>query len=145
MRSAIFLFLTLLSSRAGAQVHYFPYKENFDSVSVPSLPPGWMTTSNRSISGDFVTSHSIPFSESTAVLSTNATISQALVSPLFDFSGREADSLTFYERRSSSHNSGVLIEASTDGGATFPVPVSDTRSEERRVGKECRSRWSPYH
>ena len=20
-----------------------------------------------------------------------------------------------------------------------------TRSEERRVGKECRSRWSPYH
>src|SRR2546422_6224234 len=23
--------------------------------------------------------------------------------------------------------------------------VSKTRSEERRVGKECRSRWSPYH
>src|SRR5258708_27759824 len=22
---------------------------------------------------------------------------------------------------------------------------SRTRSEERRVGKECRSRWSPYH
>ena len=22
--------------------------------------------------------------------------------------------------------------------------VSDDRSEERRVGKECRSRWSPY-
>ena len=22
---------------------------------------------------------------------------------------------------------------------------TDTRSEERRVGKECRSRWSPYH
>src|SRR5256885_5230454 len=22
---------------------------------------------------------------------------------------------------------------------------SDCRSEERRVGKECRSRWSPYH
>ena len=21
----------------------------------------------------------------------------------------------------------------------------NTRSEERRVGKECRSRWSPYH
>ena len=29
------------------------------------------------------------------------------------------------------------------------VEVSDARSEERRVGKECRigcrSRWSPYH
>src|SRR5437667_9867594 len=23
--------------------------------------------------------------------------------------------------------------------------VSSPRSEERRVGKECRSRWSPYH
>src|SRR5256885_5396812 len=23
--------------------------------------------------------------------------------------------------------------------------LSDLRSEERRVGKECRSRWSPYH
>src|SRR3712207_8096008 len=27
-------------------------------------------------------------------------------------------------------------------GDTFPPIV---RSEERRVGKECRSRWSPYH
>src|SRR5258706_11995669 len=25
------------------------------------------------------------------------------------------------------------------------VAVQDGRSEERRVGKECRSRWSPYH
>ena len=25
------------------------------------------------------------------------------------------------------------------------VSVYQTRSEERRVGKECRSRWSPYH
>ena len=23
--------------------------------------------------------------------------------------------------------------------------ISLARSEERRVGKECRSRWSPYH
>src|SRR5256884_7844424 len=23
--------------------------------------------------------------------------------------------------------------------------LADPRSEERRVGKECRSRWSPYH
>jgi len=26
-----------------------------------------------------------------------------------------------------------------------PVAVHFKRSEERRVGKECRSRWSPYH
>jgi len=30
------------------------------------------------------------------------------------------------------------------GGATGPL-FSLLRSEERRVGKECRSRWSPYH
>ena len=24
-------------------------------------------------------------------------------------------------------------------------PIVTARSEERRVGKECRSRWSPYH
>ena len=25
------------------------------------------------------------------------------------------------------------------------IPETGGRSEERRVGKECRSRWSPYH
>src|SRR2546425_13376013 len=30
--------------------------------------------------------------------------------------------------------------------AMFPVAEQEmARSEERRVGKECRSRWSPYH
>ena len=27
----------------------------------------------------------------------------------------------------------------------YGEPFIGTRSEERRVGKECRSRWSPYH
>src|SRR2546422_11276587 len=27
----------------------------------------------------------------------------------------------------------------------YPCAASALRSEERRVGKECRSRWSPYH
>src|SRR2546429_9033173 len=26
-----------------------------------------------------------------------------------------------------------------------PAKLAKMRSEERRVGKECRSRWSPYH
>ena len=32
-------------------------------------------------------------------------------------------------------------------GGLIPLtsPISIPRSEERRVGKECRSRWSPYH
>src|SRR3712207_9391992 len=31
------------------------------------------------------------------------------------------------------------------GGEIVVAPVGSYRSEERRVGKECRSRWSPYH
>src|SRR5256884_8011685 len=30
-------------------------------------------------------------------------------------------------------------------GVTFVQEPKNERSEERRVGKECRSRWSPYH
>ena len=29
--------------------------------------------------------------------------------------------------------------------AGYGIRVNAVRSEERRVGKECRSRWSPYH
>ena len=30
-------------------------------------------------------------------------------------------------------------------GSHTPASAMSLRSEERRVGKECRSRWSPYH
>src|SRR5438309_7770093 len=30
-------------------------------------------------------------------------------------------------------------------GQPWPPATPEYRSEERRVGKECRSRWSPYH
>src|SRR5690348_11051573 len=32
-----------------------------------------------------------------------------------------------------------------EGCLSVPGESFPTRSEERRVGKECRSRWSPYH
>src|SRR3712207_9502947 len=40
-----------------------------------------------------------------------------------------------------------LINASREYSHNFPVIKMGrrARSEERRVGKECRSRWSPYH
>ena len=41
----------------------------------------------------------------------------------------------------------TVIQGQVAGIAVGPIvdtgPVD--RSEERRVGKECRSRWSPYH
>ena len=42
--------------------------------------------------------------------------------------------MTVYE-----HGGEMIV---VDCGMGFP---GDDRSEERRVGKECRSRWSPYH
>src|SRR3712207_9398908 len=40
---------------------------------------------------------------------------------------------------------GDLSFVGDDGPRLFPVTRGEARSEERRVGKECRSRWSTYH
>ena len=40
---------------------------------------------------------------------------------------------------------GLTVEAVTGDQLLPPGLDSDPRSEERRVGKECRSRWPPYH
>ena len=38
------------------------------------------------------------------------------------------------------------IGTATASGELNKLGINDPfRSEERRVGKECRSRWSPYH
>ena len=41
----------------------------------------------------------------------------------------------------------IAINAHTGSGKSYFIKkiLKDYRSEERRVGKECRSRWSPYH
>src|SRR2546422_6637413 len=36
-------------------------------------------------------------------------------------------------------------ESGPDEKANILRTLEEMRSEERRVGKECRSRWSPYH
>src|SRR3712207_2648991 len=41
---------------------------------------------------------------------------------------------------------GQTVDAWRHGGKRFcDLLEAVARSEERRVGKECRSRWSPYH
>src|SRR2546422_11456351 len=48
-------------------------------------------------------------------------------------------------------NQTAIVENKPGGGGTIAYsyvaksPPDGHRSEERRVGKECRSRWSPYH
>ena len=44
----------------------------------------------------------------------------------------------------------IAITANPNGAVCYRAAIRrfttlDLRSEERRVGKECRSRWSPYH
>src|SRR5216683_6725346 len=46
------------------------------------------------------------------------------------------------ERRADHGESDVLVRQKTE--AVWRAGLT-ARSEERRVGKECRSRWSPYH
>ena len=38
-----------------------------------------------------------------------------------------------------------ITKSCADAKDTIEVDGVEYRSEERRVGKECRSRWSPYH
>ena len=50
-----------------------------------------------------------------------------------------------YERfEGSSSPDGQIMDLNTSTGYNFNR-FFGVRSEERRVGKECRSRWSPYH
>ena len=46
-----------------------------------------------------------------------------------------------------SHQPTIIIGCDTriSGGMLANALMAGIRSEERRVGKECRSRWSPYH
>ena len=41
-------------------------------------------------------------------------------------------------------NSATVLFPEEEGGGAGG-PSDDARSEERRVGKECRSRWEAYH
>src|ERR1039457_1077586 len=50
-------------------------------------------------------------------------------------------------RRTQANLSVAATRARLFGGSKALCPLSAVmmRSEDRRVGKECRSRWSPYH
>src|SRR2546426_93245 len=66
-----------------------------------------------------------------------------------------ASVLLYASRRSSGYNVTMTLPATSrqtrsfddraDALAHFFLRAGEARSEERRVGKECRSRWSPYH
>ena len=64
---------------------------------------------------------------------------------LVDLEGSARDCGALLRRRGVA-DAGVLLRlALVYGGTGLSLRGTAARSEERRVGKECRSRWSPYH
>src|SRR2546430_11580316 len=54
--------------------------------------------------------------------------------------------ILFQERRQDgAADEGADGRVSIGGAVALGITLRTLRSEERRVGKECRSRWSPYH
>src|SRR6266487_5442281 len=43
------------------------------------------------------------------------------------------------------HAAGLVSRERDGTKVRYELAGQEVRSEERRVGKECRSRWSPYH
>ena len=60
---------------------------------------------------------------------------------IVEISVDEYNSPTDYDLRVGSRLN-LMVESRGHGRS---IVIDDDRSEERRVGKECRSRWSPYH
>ena len=50
-----------------------------------------------------------------------------------------------FERSGDDRFAGGIYTVAATGGPLRRLAAGEARSEERRVGKECRSRWSPYH
>src|SRR3712207_9213705 len=63
-----------------------------------------------------------------------------LVDSVITFQERSLEIVTEM-RQLSTKNSAEIRDAVEEGKRR----IARLRSEERRVGKECRSRWSPYH
>ena len=66
---------------------------------------------------------------------------ESLIDPNF----RGTFSLQYNEEFPYTHKSQYYVDATLTGSINSNLLGNDARSEERRVGKECRSRWSPYH
>ena len=103
------------------------FRESFDTVTVPSLPRGWLSSRNRAADAwDFQSASGSARSAPNAALSINATIAQELTTPVIALGGRTRMTLAFALRRSITHAATVVVGLSTDGGAEFPIQLGDS-------------------
>src|SRR3989475_10843136 len=68
-----------------------------------------------------------------------------LTQTLFDFANLGRVSAAKSQSSAAGADRSAVLETSAQTVALAYARASRSRSEERRVGKECRSRWSPYH
>ena len=60
--------------------------------------------------------------------------------------GEYIDDEDFNVNEKFTEETGIKVNYKTfENNESMYTIISSGRSEERRVGKECRSRWSPYH
>src|SRR5258708_10489805 len=57
----------------------------------------------------------------------------------------DVDGHVLYDKVAATQRFAEGIRRMEEGMKQYRVAMLCSRSEERRVGKECRSRWSPYH
>src|SRR3989442_9701337 len=79
------------------------------------------------------------FSPTTAPARTTATITDT------NFTGVTSVTINGVAASFTVNSSTSIATTLPNGATTGPISVTTSRSEERRVGKECRSRWSTYH
>ncbi len=122
---SVLIFFFSITIKAQNSITTFPYFENFDTVTVPLIPNGWTTSTLKSVNGDFTTTTSVPYSTPQAIISTDSKIAQWIKSPRFSFIGKIPDKMEFYERRSATYNSGLIVEYSFGDDTTF-IQIGDT-------------------
>src|ERR1041385_7469181 len=84
--------------------------------------------------------------QANATVDKNGKLTDTLVSCRFknEFELKAPEEVQYMDVAPSCSRNG-MSEAATDTICDGATSMYCTRSEERRVGKECRSRWSPYH
>ena len=88
----------------------------------------------------------LPISGYNAYFNTSLLCADCDKSVYIEFGNGASGNLTIEGFTNGSGIEPTLSSLTVAEGAVITATIRDEdRSEERRVGKECRSRWSPYH
>jgi hypothetical protein len=119
--TSIVLFLS-----ATAQCQKSFWYESFDFIDVPYLPQAWESSrSGTTPTPDATTSPSIPHSAPNTVIITNAKKLQWIVSPSIDCPKSSLIRLEFFDRRSATFTSDIIVEIRSDNENSY-IQVGDT-------------------